>query len=413
MFEGTTPFGYEGCCFNGCNGDTVCTPVYGLYTVDAVGSNLRLLGKGSNPDWFRARPGQPLASFAYHCIGSSCDFDATGSSDPDGTIVSYAWRLGDATSSTGSTISHTYTAGGTFLVTLTVTDNDGTATSESRLIVANTPPTASFVVKCAAGMCTYDASSSADADGTITSYEWSFGDGATLYLPAGAATVTHSYKTGTFTVQLVVRDDVGASATASATVQTVNHPPVASFVHTCDGVRCTFDASASADPEGRSLQYYWWDFGDGYSPNGTRIQQHTYAAPGTYRVTLTVVDDAGQPSAVQSTITVQPGSMHVGDLDGSSTQGAKGSSIASVTVVVHDGEHRRITSAYVMGRWSSGDLSGCTTDGTGQCTLSTAVKGTSTTFTIQTIEHAVYAYRGPNHDPDGDSDGTRITLKKR
>ena len=81
----------------------------------------------------------------------------------------------------------------------------------------------------------YDASGSADPDGTITSYEWTFGDGATLYQPAGVATATHSYRTGTFTVQLVVRDNGGASATASATVQTVNHPPVASFVKTCDG----------------------------------------------------------------------------------------------------------------------------------------------------------------------------------
>ncbi len=156
MFEGTNPIGYEGgCCGGGaCNADwsSYCTPLYGLYTVDAVGSNLRLLGRGSNPDWLRARPGQPLASFTHHCTGSSCDFDATGSTDPDGAIVSYAWRLGDATNSTGSTISHTYTAGGTFLVTLTVTDNDGTTSAVSRQIVANAAPTATFVVKCASGL---------------------------------------------------------------------------------------------------------------------------------------------------------------------------------------------------------------------------------------------------------------------
>ena len=145
MFEGTNPFGYERMlCRGACNADwsSYCIPLYGLYTVDAVGSNLRLLGRGSNPDWLRARPGQPLASFTHHCTGSSCDFDATGSTDPDGAIVSYAWGFGDATNSTGSTISHTYTAGGTFLVTLTVTDNDGMTSAVSRQIVANAPPTA-------------------------------------------------------------------------------------------------------------------------------------------------------------------------------------------------------------------------------------------------------------------------------
>ena len=94
----------------GCNAEPpTASPLYGLYTVDAVGSNLRLLGRGSNPDWLRARPGQPVASFTHHCTGSSCDFDASGSTDPDGAIVSYAWGFGDTTNGTGSTISHTYT----------------------------------------------------------------------------------------------------------------------------------------------------------------------------------------------------------------------------------------------------------------------------------------------------------------
>ena len=44
LFEGTNPIGYEGCCVNACNADTYCTLLYGLYTVDAGGSNLRLLG---------------------------------------------------------------------------------------------------------------------------------------------------------------------------------------------------------------------------------------------------------------------------------------------------------------------------------------------------------------------------------
>jgi hypothetical protein len=47
--------------------------------------------------------------------------------------------------------------------------------------------------------------------------------------------------------------------------------------------------------------------------------------------------------------------------------------------------------------------------------MSTGVRGTQagTSFTIRTVEHAVYVYRGLNHDPDGDSDGTTITFKKK
>lgn len=53
------------------------------------------------------------------------NFNATSSSDSDGTILSYKWDFGDETVGTGATISHTYSADGTYDVTLTTTDNDG------------------------------------------------------------------------------------------------------------------------------------------------------------------------------------------------------------------------------------------------------------------------------------------------
>ena len=139
------------------------------------------------------------------------------------------------------------------------------------------------------------------------------------------------------------------------------------------------------------------------------------AAPGVYRVVLTVADDVGQQATVEATISVLPGSMHVGDLDSSTTAGSKASSLLHVSVVVHDRDHRPITFARVNGVWSSGEAGGCTTDGTERCTVTTAVRGgqVGTTFTIRTIEHMAYAYQGPNHDPDGDSNGTTITFKKR
>ena len=44
--------------------------------------------------------------------------------------------------------------------------------------------------------------------------------------------------------------------------------------------------------------------------------------------------------------------------------------------------------------------------------MSTALKGTGGSFTIQSVEHVAYVYRGTNHDPDGDSNGTTITVKR-
>jgi PKD repeat protein len=71
----------------------------------------------------------PIASFTYlplsPSVGETVDFDASASYDPDGTIASYTWDFGDATTGSGMTTNHIYTSADTYTVTLTVTDNDG------------------------------------------------------------------------------------------------------------------------------------------------------------------------------------------------------------------------------------------------------------------------------------------------
>ena len=67
----------------------------------------------------------PSASFTSSCPGLTCAFDATPSSDPDGTVASYAWVFGDGTTGTGSNPTHVYGENGTYRVKLTVTDNRG------------------------------------------------------------------------------------------------------------------------------------------------------------------------------------------------------------------------------------------------------------------------------------------------
>jgi hypothetical protein len=67
----------------------------------------------------------PLGSFTFVCTDLACDFDGSGSSDLDGTIVAYAWAFGDGTTATGAVVRHGYAAAGTYAVTLTVTDDGG------------------------------------------------------------------------------------------------------------------------------------------------------------------------------------------------------------------------------------------------------------------------------------------------
>ena len=89
-------------------------------------------GNGNNNN-----DGSPTAEFTVDCAGLTCTFDASGSSDSDGTIVSYDWNLGDGTQATGVTATHDYSADNTYTVGLTVTDDAGLTDAASEQITVN------------------------------------------------------------------------------------------------------------------------------------------------------------------------------------------------------------------------------------------------------------------------------------
>lgn len=147
---------------------------------------------------------------------------------------------------------------------------------------------------------TFDATASKATNGTITDYEWLFGDGTT----ANGSTPTHSYSTaGNYTVTLRVTDDSGGNDTVTqvvAVANATNSVPTASFtVEPQDpattgvtlGETVVFNASGSSDPDGDALTYEW-SFGTGASATG-RTTSTSYGSVGTYTVTLTVTDPAG------------------------------------------------------------------------------------------------------------------------
>ena len=168
---------------------------------------------------------------------------------------------------------------------------------------ANQAPVASFSSECGGLNCGFDASASADVDGTITGYAWDFGDGQT----GAGATSSHSYsKSGTYQVRLTVTDNLGATGTTTnaLTVAAPNQAPAAVIATSCTGLTCSFDGSASSDPDG-TLSGWAWDFGDGTTGAG-ETASHTYSKAGDYAVKLTVTDDKGTSSETAATLQVTP-----------------------------------------------------------------------------------------------------------
>lgn len=179
----------------------------------------------------------PVASFFMDddapVAGDELSFTATGSYDPNGTIVSYEWDFGDGSTGSGAETSHTYSDIGYYIATLTVTDNDGATTVVRHTVDVHAATDSS----CSGGHCggpdiplavitglpscsggqtgvavDFDGSASRAADGVIVSYRWEFGDGQT----AVGERVSHTYQqSGRYVVTLTVTDDKGTKGTAN------------------------------------------------------------------------------------------------------------------------------------------------------------------------------------------------------
>jgi PKD repeat protein len=251
----------------------------------------------------------PVAEFSFTCPvkPGQCAFDATASTDDHGIVV-WAWDFGDGKTGTLPVQKHTFPTMGTYDVTLTVTDGSGLSNSITQAVnvaggTANQPPQASFTVSCTALACDVDGSGSTDDHG-VTSWNWAFGDGGT----GSGVQASHTYGAGgTYTITLTVRDASNLSGSASHTVTVSapggNQPPSVAFSTACPlrPHQCGFDASASSDDG--TITTWAWDFGDGET--GTRaVQKHTYDAPGTYQVTLTLTDDQGASASLTKAVVV-------------------------------------------------------------------------------------------------------------
>jgi PKD repeat protein len=228
-------------------------------------------------------------------------------SDPDGVIVSYLWNFGDTLpTSTDANPSHTFPGSGAYSVTLIVTDDDGATGSVTKVVGVNRPPSAQWTAS-SGNVFTFDTiymnATGSDPDGVIVSWFWNFGDGSN----STVRNTTHAYvNPGVYLVTLTVTDDLGASASASASMTVRNRLPAASFTFgpTVPQIgEAVFFTDTSTDSDG-SVVARVWAFSDTPNTQAGAVVNHSFASAGQFTVTLSVTDNSGGSSTTNTTIRV-------------------------------------------------------------------------------------------------------------
>lgn len=209
----------------------------------------------------------------------------------------------------------------------------------------------------------------------------------------------------------------GDAVDVSVTVQNVGNQDVGTAFEvtlkdTTDNVPIGTESVSSLTAGASAVIGFTWN------TDGSSTGDHTLIA----RHTLSDDNDANDVGITGVTVNA-PGTsstMHVGDLDGSAS-GSGGSWSATVEITMHDQSHQPLNGVTVVGTWSRSGLNAntCTTGelgGNGTCivlfpSLKRGFKNVTFTVTSVTLDGVVYAV-SDNHDPDGDSDGTSITVNR-
>lgn len=245
------------------------------------------------------------------------NFDGSKSSDPDGTLKSYAWEVdGQGFEEGEETFSYTFDKVGEYTVRLRVTNVDGDTNIDEVKITAklgNMPTPVINILNSESDSklytekaYTFDATGTASPGGAIRSYDWDFGDGTSS---VKTRTAQHTFNTeGTYNVILTATDEAGVSASKELRVQVVVAPSVPvpvivttpakakpddNFIEGTAPFEVNFDATSSNDPDDDIIDYQWDFDGDGVYDAAGETANHTFNAVGNYNATLVVIDSAG------------------------------------------------------------------------------------------------------------------------
>ncbi|MDW7733589.1 MAG: PKD domain-containing protein, partial [Methanolobus sp.] len=238
----------------------------------------------------------PISGFTADVTSGAVPLAVTFTDQSTNTPTSWLWNFGDGNTSTDQNPTHTYSAVGTYTVSLNATNVGGSNIStQTNYITAAIAPVSSFTADVTSGAVPLSVNFTDQSTNSPTSWFWDFGDGTN----STDQNPTHTYSAvGAYTVTLNATNVGGSNVSTQTNYITTAVAPVADFsVNETSGA---LPLSVSfTDLSTNTPTSWFWDFGDGNTstdPNPT----HTYASVGTYTVTLNATNVGGSNVSTQT-----------------------------------------------------------------------------------------------------------------
>ena len=240
---------------------------------------------------------------------------------PGDSLYAVNWNFGDPASGSSNNSSqyhatHVFTGSGTYIVTMQATNSDNCLDSTIREVRVNPLPVPAFTYQsqpCDTTIWFTDSTSA--GGGTITSWEWDFGDGSPIQvIPApGPGNISHKFATmGNYRVRLKVTNSFGCPDTVSMVVHRV--PCMIPAFGILDNLLCAgypVAFSDSSSPQA-SITRWQWKWGDGSDTTYTApipVLHHVFSSGGVYKVTLlitTQVDGVPVSDSTSRNVSIHP-----------------------------------------------------------------------------------------------------------
>ena len=246
---------------------------------------------------------RPKADFSYSAQRVEVGVPVTFTDRSIGNPTELRWTFGDNTTQTGAVVTKSWPAAGTYIVTLTATNSEGSDTTQIPITVFDkvVAPTALIEPSATSATVGQTISFFSRSSGNATDLKWDFGDRSN----GSGSSIRHAWSTpGTYSVTLTASNSAGSNtATLQVTIRERVLPPVARL-----------SASAALVEEGETVRFTslsinnptatTWDFGDGQTGSGPTVVK-AWANAGTYTVTMRVSNSEGADSAT-SVVRVLP-----------------------------------------------------------------------------------------------------------